>query len=273
MFVPNHTHYNVQCMQTGETFLTHLDDLAEAMESSNPMRRKPYNEVAWNEVRLFFELDGTIPSDLEVTAFVGLRLFTRWREGRPFDDAKSSFTKDKVVLRSSSKGEERFHVIHPNVVLPVKEYSDLITHLQTFYPQLDKTCNANKAWLRFPRAPKRDSARVYHLPTGVPRKASVYRNAFINASSVPAKAVRVSTRGIVGGKDADLIRKALGLEVRKICYVGDGRRTYFTKGKARCVCGTEHTKRPVTVHVIFNEVKLGACYDPQCKTTPVYVSP
>jgi hypothetical protein len=209
-------------------------------------------------------VDGPLPADLEARAWVGLRLFTRWREGRTFDEARKCFTLDKVVLRSSNKGEARFHVIHPHVVLPIKEYSNLITHLQARYPQLDKTCNADKAWLRLPRAPKRDSARSYHLPKGVPRKASIYRNAFINASSIPRKAVRVSSRGTVGGKDADLIRKALGVEVRRTCYVDNGRRTYFTKGKAKCVHGTEHSKRPVTVHVIFNEVKLGACYDPQC---------
>jgi len=56
MFIPNHTHYNVQCMETGQTFLTHLDELAQAMESGDPMRRKPYNEVAWNQCRLFFEV-------------------------------------------------------------------------------------------------------------------------------------------------------------------------------------------------------------------------
>jgi len=251
----------VQCMRSGETFQTDLDELAKAMESGNPMRGKPYNEIAWSKVRLFFELDGSIPPDLESQTWVGLRQFTKWRKGLTFQQAKTLFIKGKTVLRSSKGGEERFHIIYPSVILTTEDYCTLIKELQKSFPQLDKTCNDNKAWLRLPKAPKREEARTYHLVEGT------YRNAFINASSAAGKAVhtKVSTRGLVGEGDAALIHKVLGVRIRKRGYIqNDGSRTYFTIGKATCIHGTVHTKRPVTIHV-KDEVYLGKCYDPQCQ--------
>ena len=250
-------------MESGDTFLTNLDELADAMEKGNPMRYKPYNEIAWREVRLFFELDGSIPADLETEAWVGLRLFTGWRNPkvRTFKQAKTLFFEGKTVLRSSKCGEERFHIIHPSVILSTKEYCALIKELQKTFPQLDKTCNDYKAWLRFPKAPKREEARTYHLVKGT------YRNAFINASSTAGKAVpavKVSTKGLVGKGDADLIYKTFGVRVRKGGLISNGRRTYFTIGRATCIHGTVHTKRPVTIHV-KDKVYLGKCNDPQCQ--------
>lgn len=254
--MPSTRAYNVQCMATGSTYQTDLDELARAMESGNPMRRKPYNEVAWGQVRLFFELDGSVPTDLETRTWVALRHCTDWRRRFP-TTGKTLFGKGKTLLRSSKGGSPRFHLVYPAVILTTEEYCRVIEELQPHYPQLDKTCNGTKAWLRFPKAPKRDEGRTYHLVKGT------YRNAFINAHSAAGLATKVSTRGVVGQGDAALIYKTLGVRIRKGCYIEGGRRTYFTKGKATCIHGTVHNKRPVTIHV-KDTVYLGRCSDPEC---------
>lgn len=253
MFVPSTRAYNVQCMLTGNTFQTDLDELAGAMEGGNPLHRKPFNEIAFSETRLFFEIDGPIPTDLEERAWVALRHHTDFRKRFPLY-AKLLFRK-RTILRSSKGGAPRFHVVHPNVVLSTAEYYHVIKDLQTHFPDLDRTCNLHKAWLRFPKAPKRDEKRSYHLVKGT------YRNAFINAHSNAGTAV--NTKGIVGKEDAARIHKELGVRVGNKGYVTNGRRTYFTIGPATCVHGRLHKRRPVTVH-ITDKVYLGSCNDPQC---------
>ena len=257
MFVPSTTAYNVRCMASGETYQTDLQELAAALRTGNPFKGKPYNEVAHGHTRLFFEVDGSVPTDLETAAWVALREFTTWRRKFP-SYGKILFKKGKTILRSSKKGQARFHVIHPAVVLPTSEYVALIRGLQPRFDVLDLTANESSAWLRFPKAPKREEKRCYHLVKGE------YENAFINPHHAAGKAVKVNTKGIIGSKDEKRIYEKFKVKVSKSGYLQQSVRVYFAKPPCRCVNGTLHTKRPVVICVNDTALWLGKCSDPSC---------
>lgn len=246
-FVP-HARHNAQSMVDGTTYMGNLAELAAFMDDGGSIDH-PLNEVAFGTTRLFLELDGALSDDLEDTLF-NLLL----RRGYA-DDADAGY---KAVLRSGHVDGPRYHVVYPNVVMPVHEYRDLIKILQAEYPQVDLTANESKAWLRFPKAPKVGTNRRYHLVQGT------YRDAFINPHDTPAPGTRITLTGLVGGRDEHRIFTAFNFRVKKRGYVQGGKRTYFSKGPAICVHGTVHRKRPVTVHVTDDKVWLGACKDPTC---------
>lgn len=254
----------MRCMETGHTFQTHLDELALAMWRGNPMRGRPYNEIAHGHTRLFFEIDGDVPPDLEDAAWVELR---GWRKRFPSDSsARSWFKRGKSVLRSSKKGEARYHIVYPNVVLPCGEYVEVIQKLRTDFPVLDLTANKNTAWLRFPKAPKREEVRTYHLVQGS------YRNAFINPHPTASKPVKVNTKGLVGSRDKERIQE-MGYKVKGPGYVNQNVRVYFALPPARCVHGYLHTKRRVTICVDDDRVWLGRCDDSIHRRTSLTLTP
>lgn len=267
MFVPTDKVYNVRCMATGHTYQTDLKELAAALRTGNPFKDKPYNEVAHGYTRLFFEIDGCIPTNLETAAWVALREFTSWRQKFLFSTAKILFKKGKTILRSSKKGQPRFHVIHPAVILTTSEYVALIKALQTEFDVLDLTANESCAWLRFPKAPKREEKRCYHLVKGD------YENAFINPHHAAGRAVKVNTKGIIGSKDEKRIYETFKVKVSKTGYLDQRVRVYFAKPPCRCVNGTLHSKRPVVICVSDTNLWLGKCSDPSCYSLPTPCSP
>ena len=263
LFVPSARH-NAVSMRDGRTYKTHLADLATFMEGGGELQH-PLNEVAWGETRVFFELDGPFSDDLE-DAMVNKLL----RSGRHVDADETYH----VVLRVGNP--ERFHVVYPNLVLPVAEYNALIQSLQAEtvdgeprFPSLDKTCNDQKAWLRFPLAPKperegmtdkerRLTKRRYHLQGGK------YRDAFINPSPLSLGQM-VRSSGVVGQDDMKRLKLHFpNTRFAKKGYVNGSLRTYFTTGPAWCKWhDRKHRRYPLCIHVTDDAVWQGRCQKQQ----------
>jgi len=218
--------------------------------------------VAYGKTRVFLELDGPVPPDLEDC------LISHVLKMGHHVDADGAYN---VTLRSGSPDGARFHVVYPNMVLPTQDYHALIKALQDDgrFPALDKTCNDSKAWLRFPLTPKvrkgaakeqRLAGRKYHLVEGK------YRDAFINP--LPLATRRPITRsGLVCDEDSARVQsKWPGTTLARRGYIDGEKRTYFTRGKAWCEAGQRyHAKRPITIHVGPEGVWQGVCDDPACK--------
>ena len=252
--------HNAVSMVDGTTYQTHLDELAAYMDGGGTLH-EPINEVAYGKTRVFLELDGPVPPDLEDC------LISHVLKMGHHVDADGAYS---VTLRSGSPNGPRHHVVYPNMVLPTKDYHTLIKALQSEgrFPFLDKTCNDFKAWLRFPLTPKpskgggkegRLAGRKYHLVRGK------YRDAFINPTPLPTRRP-INRSGVVCRQDeARVQEKWPGTTLAKRGYIKGSRRTYFTRGKAWCEWGQRyHSKRPITIHV-DDEVRQGPCCDPACK--------
>ena len=246
-FVPS-TRHNAVSMLDGATYMANLAELAAYMEAGGSIT-EPLNEVAHGTTRVFLEIDGALSDDLEDSM---LHLLLR----RGYElDADSAY---KAVLRCGHVDGPRYHVVYPRIVMPVHEYRLLIKDLQSDYPHLDLTANDSKAWLRFPKTPKRGSNRRYHLVQGT------YRDAFINPHDTPSRSVHSITVPLTGA-DQHRIYNTFRVTVSRKGYAEGGRRTYFSTGPCTCVCGTLHRKRPVTIHVTVDGCYKGRCNDPSCK--------
>lgn len=265
MFRPSAIH-NAVSMVDGTTYEFRLDELAAYMDGGGTLR-EPINEVAYGKTRVFLELDGPVPPDLEDCLISHVL-----KMGHHVDDAYN------VTLRSGSPNGPRFHVVYPNIVLPTQDYHALIKALQDDgrFPALDKTCNDSKAWLRFPLTPKvrkgtakeqRLAGRKYHLVKGK------YRDAFINPLpratpiKTPSESRPITRSGLVCEKDTEMVEKEWpGTVLARRGYIDRYKRTYFTRGRAWCEKGQRfHAKRPITIHVGPTGVWQGVCDDPRCK--------
>ena len=244
-------------MVNGRTYQAHLDELGAMLDEGQTIK-EPTQEVAYERVRVFLEVDGPFTDAMEDTMH---RLVLNYRQdGHTKYETYDPSTWRRCIL--SFQG--RFHVVYPGLVMDTADYCDLVCKMRDEYPCIDKTCNPNKAWLRFPTAPK---------PNGPPRpytlyEGHTYKDAFINASVLPTRRpVKVSTRTVVGNEDkARILEKWPNTVLAKNGYI-DSKRTYFSRGKAWCEHGQRwHSKRPITYHVTDDRVWQGECVDQVCKS-------
>lgn len=256
MFAPSTAH-NACSMVDGRTYTTHLHELGEYLDAGGTIK-EPMNEVAYGTTRVFLEIDGPFTPEIEDSMFYHLMSF-RTADGACKYDTYDPATWRRCVLRCG----DRNHVVFEGLVLPIADYSTLIDKVRRDHPTVDKTCNGDKAWMRFPTSPKPgDRPRPYRLVDG-----PSYKSAFINPHPVPArKAVKVNVQTVVGSEDmARILAKWPGTVLAKRGYVEPDRRVYFSRGKAWCEAGQRwHSKRPV-VYVVGDTVRQGRCNDPLCK--------
>lgn len=237
--------HNAQSMVTGKCYNVDLDDLATAFEQGFSFKT-PMNEVAYHETRLFLEVDGEYTTEME-DSLINVLIRMNY--------SVDAWVADKAVLRSNG----RYHITYYNVVMPIPEYHSLVKEMGAMYPAIDCTCNKQKAWLRFPMTPKKDSNRKYHLVQGT------YRQAFINRPSmgqVPPKVIRTQ----VGATDRDVARIKLvdpTVRLAKKAFIDkqdSAVRVYWTVGKAWChMREGYHTKRPLYYRVHDDWIEQGCC--------------